>query len=290
MNVRIREKHMTRSPGNRGARLEAPSGPFWEDYITDFDALPAAPLDVDHVSDVAHWYMYANGPDPSAPPQIASTGIGNCTFCGLAECYNVTSAFSGIYPGGVHFPTATVVTGYSDCTGYVLGDPSTDNGASLTAVANWAMNNPLVDEQGRSHQLVGWCQFRNPRDSWMLRRAVNLTGAVYMGYCLPDGAMGEFADGEPFSDLSEPADPNEGHCMLDVYSDLSTWAEATADVSGKLITWGAAQGVSPAWNSKYTYQALVLITKDYIRKNGTTVQGLNLAQLLADSRDVASTP
>jgi hypothetical protein len=281
---------MTRTPGNRGALLEAPRGPYFEDYVTDSEALPAAPMDVDHVSDVTAWFMYSNGPDPSAPPQIASTGIGDCTFAALGELFNVTSAFSGVYPGGVHFPTATIVTGYSSCTGYVLGNPNTDNGAALTAVANWAMNNPLVDDQGNSHELAGWCQFRNPDDSWMLRRAVNLFGAVYMGYCLPDGAMDEFANEEPFADLSEPADPNEGHCMLYAFSDLTTWAEETTDVSGKLITWGAAQGVSPAWNSKYSFQALVLVTKDYIRKNGTTVQGLNLAQLLADSRDVASTP
>jgi hypothetical protein len=280
---------MTRQAGKRGAILEPlrTDLPVFEDYITDKEALPAAPLDVDHVTDVSAFYMYANGPDPSAPPAIAATGIGNCPYAAGAEYFNVTSAFSGIYPGGVHFPTATVVSAYSAGTGYVLGNEATDQGSTLTAAAAWFTANPLVDEKGRPHQLAGWSQIRDFADPWTLRRVINLGGAVYMGYCLPDNAMDAFESGQPFTDLSEAPDQNEGHCMLYSYSDLASWLSSPDTASGKDITWGAAQPLSPAWNSKYGFQALFLVTQDYVAKNGLTVQGYNLAQMLADSKDAS---
>jgi hypothetical protein len=277
---------MTRQHGNRGAILKRPVGPFFEDYITDHEALPTAPLDVDHVTDVSHFYMYANGPDPSAPTVIAPTGVSNCTCVGAAEFFNVTSAFSGIHPGGVHFMTMNVIMLY-EAFGYVLGQPNTDNGAELTQVAAYLTNHNLIDDQGRPHQLAGWAQLEDPTNPWTLRRVINLFGAVYMGYCLPDSAMQDFNDEQAWTNLSDPADPNEGHCMLYSYSDLQRWTESADTASGKDITWGASQGLSPNWNSKYGYQALALVTNDYITKNGTTVQGLNLAQMLSDSKDVS---
>jgi len=279
---------MPRQAGKRGAILRIrEDAPFFEDYIHDEEALATAPLDVDHVSDVSAFYMYANGPDPSAPPAIASTGIGDCTGVAGAEFFNVAGAFSGVYPGGVHFPTANVVSAYSGYGGYVLGNESTDNGADLPTAAAWFTKNALVDDQGHPHQLAGWGQIRDATNPWTLRRAVNLFGAVYMGFCLPDNAMSEFEAGQPFTDLSGPADQNEGHCMLYSYSDLTSWSESPDSASGELITWAAKQGVSPDWNAKYAFQALVLVTQDYVRKNGMTVQGLSLAQMLSDSQDVS---
>jgi hypothetical protein len=269
--------------GKRGAILATPTGPFFESFITDHEALPTAPLDLDHVTDVNQFYMYANGPDPSAPSQIAQTGIGNCTCAGAAEGFSICCAFSGIFPGGVHFPTMNVISLY-ERFGYKLGDQSTDNGAQLTQVAASLVQQGVVDDQGHNHQLAGWSQLQNPTNPWTLRRAINMFGFVYMGYCLPDDAMQEFENGQQFTDTSSPADPNEGHCMIYSYSDLTSWNESLDSASGKVVTWADAQGLSPAWNSKYGYQALVLVTQDYIAKNGTTIQGYDLEQMLHESQ------
>jgi hypothetical protein len=277
---------VSRVHGKRGAVLRTPTGPFFEDSITDHEALPSAPLDVDHVTDVRAFYMYANGPDISAPGVIAKTGIGNCTCAGAAEYFNIASAFSGIYPGGVHFTTNTVI-GLYERFGYILGDESTDNGAELTQVAASLVKLPIIDDQGHSHQLAGWSQLRDPTNPWTLRRGINMFGAVYMGYCMPDNAMEDFDEEEPFIDTSPSADPNEGHCMIYSFSDLASWVESPTTASGKVVTWGVAQGLSPDWNSKYAYQALVLVTQDYIAKNGTTIQGFDLEQMLHESQEVS---
>jgi hypothetical protein len=282
---------MSRTHGKRGAILSDVSklrGPIFEDYITDKESLPDVPVDVDHITGVKAFYMYANGPDPTAAPEIAQDGIGDCTFAALAEFYNVASAYSGTYPGGVHFPTMNVVTGYSSCSGYVLGQENTDNGCELPSVAAWATKTALVDDQSRSHQLAGWGQIKDPSNPWTLRRAINLFGAVYMGFTMPDDAMNEFDDEQPFTDISAAPDPNEGHCMLYASSKLATYQESPLDPTGQLITWGSVQDVSPVWNTKYSFQALVLVTQDYVDKNGTTVQGLSLQQMLSDSQDVSS--
>jgi hypothetical protein len=274
--------------GKKGANLRAPkpNEPIWEDYVTDEAALPTAPLDVDHVTPVKAFYMYANGPDPSAPSQIAASGISDCTCAGIAEFFSVCGASSGVYPGGVHFPTMNIVTLYGHF-GYVLGQPSTDQGAELQQVAAELMNVELIDDQNRPHGLVAWAQMDNPNDPWMLRRVINLFGAVYMGYALPDNAMQEFDDQLPFEDTSEDPDQNEGHCMLYAASDLTSWTQSSDAATGELITWGAKQLVSPNWNDKYADTAIVCITKDWLTKNGTTVNGVNLQQLISDSKDVS---
>jgi hypothetical protein len=54
--------------------------PMLEDYIDVSSlagGLPAAPGVIDRESKVKAWPMYANGPDPAAPPAIASTGVGD---------------------------------------------------------------------------------------------------------------------------------------------------------------------------------------------------------------------
>ena len=61
--------------------------PKLEDYIDVSSlagGLPAAPGIIDRESKVKAWPMYANGPDPAAPPAIASTGVGDCTCAGTS--------------------------------------------------------------------------------------------------------------------------------------------------------------------------------------------------------------
>jgi hypothetical protein len=54
-------------------------------------------------SKVKAWPMYANGPDPAAPPVIASTGVGDGTCAGIAHFLAAVTAYSGDVPGGVMF-------------------------------------------------------------------------------------------------------------------------------------------------------------------------------------------
>jgi hypothetical protein len=77
-------------PGKKGAVPPDPRVviPKLEDYI-DVSALgkglPAAPGVIDRESRVTSWPMYANGPDPGAPPVIAADGVGDCTCAGIAH-------------------------------------------------------------------------------------------------------------------------------------------------------------------------------------------------------------
>jgi hypothetical protein len=87
-----------------------------EDYIyigSLTGGLPAAPGIIDRESKVREskvreskvkaWPMYANGPDPAAPPVIASTGVGDGTCAGIAHFLAAVTAYSGDVPGGVMF-------------------------------------------------------------------------------------------------------------------------------------------------------------------------------------------
>jgi hypothetical protein len=243
----------------------------FESYLYDQAALPAAPLTVDRMTKVASFPMYCNGPDPSNPPQIPD-GIGDCTCAGILHAISCMSAFSGRIPGGAVFDNNAAVSLYSAASGYVLGNESTDNGATLASVCNVLMNVGVEDVTGEVHKLVAWCEVGDVTDNTLRKQILNLTGTVYMGFAMPTTAEEDFENGLPFT----PGGPGEdGHCMVEQY-----YTDVIDDQT--LITWGAEQKANEAWMRKYTTEAIVLISEDWIEVNGDSIGGFDMQQLIAD--------
>ena len=53
-----------------------------------------------------------------------------------------------------------------------------------------------------------------------------------------------------------------------------------------VITWGIEQKINQAWAVTNIGQAIGLITEDWIAKNGTSINGQSLQQLITDSKNV----
>jgi len=263
--------------------------PRLEDYI-DVTALttglPPAPGPVDRESKVKAWPMYANGPDSSAPPVIASTGVGDCTCAGIAHFLAAVTAFSGDVPGGVMFSDDAVLAMYEAVGGYQLGNAATDNGCMLQAVCQHMVTTGLPDLGGKVHKLAGYFEIGGYTNLELLKQVANTFGGVYLGVAVSDEADQQFSEGLPWTLPTAAANVGPAgidHCVVLEYS---AFGVAGVGDDETVITWGVEQRINQAWAETNIGQAIGLITEDWIAKNGTSINGQSLAQLIADSKNV----
>jgi len=261
-----------RVPGKFGAKPRDFSikAPVFEKYVTDVRALPVAPLRVDRMSKVTRWPMYLNDE------------LGDCTDAGMLHGVSGMTAFSGRVAGGAMFTNSVAEVMYERTGGYVPGDPSTDNGATLQAVAQFMVSTGVTDTKGNLHKLAAYANVGDPTNLPLLKRVLNTFGTVYCAFDIPESAQQQFADHKVWS-VIDGSPIVGGHCIPMQYSALGAPNDNRAET---FITWGAEQAATAEWVTKYITQAVVLVGNDWIDRNGTTIEGLNMSQLLADMADV----
>jgi hypothetical protein len=278
-------------PYKKGAIPHDPSivMPKLEDYV-DVRALggglPNARGIVDRESKVKAWPMYANGPDPDAPPVIAQTGVGDCTCAGIGHFLAAVTAFSGQVPGGVMFTDGAILGMYEAVGGYQLGNSTTDNGCMLQSVAQYMVSTGLADTSGKVHKFAAYFAVGAYTNLELLKQVANTFGGVYLGVAVSDSDMQVFDNSQPWT-LPRPGTnvgPNGiDHCVILQYS---AFGVAGIGNDETVITWGREQKINQAWALTNIGQAMGLITQDWIAANGTSINGQSLEQLIQDSKSV----
>ena len=262
-----------RIPGKRGKlpRDLTRFAPRLEDYVRGplrVAGLPPASGVIDRCTQVSDWPIYGNDV------------LGDCTIAGAAHMFAAMAVYAG-YAEPV-FSDQEIVKAYSAVSGYVPGDPSTDNGASMQTVLEYLKSTGMTDTTGKTHKVAGYAAFGNPADEVLLAQVLNTFGSVYVGVELPASAEQEFADGQPW-DWQPSSQIAGGHCIVLQRRDVG--------VRGVLeyITWGQVQRATRGFQWHYAGppfnangEAWAVVTSDWIGANGTTIEGLDLEQLLAD--------
>lgn len=175
------------------------------------DAIARAPL-----------YAKASAPPPAVldrskiayqPELDDNDTLGNCTAVGYANGARAVAALAGIT---INIPTSTVVTFYSDSTGYNPADPSTDQGGNELAVLLYALQKGFP--AGDQLMLAGNYGTMDPTDRFANADAMARYGFVYSGLAL---AKADQNDDSEVWDTDTPAsagDPTPGswgdHCAL----------------------------------------------------------------------------
>lgn len=256
----------SRTPGmyGRQPRDITRFAPRLEDYVHGplrVAGLPPASGVVDRATKVSDWQMALNDQ------------LGDCTIAGAAHLFAATSVYAG-HPEPL-FSDAELVKAYSAVSGYVPGDPSTDDGAVMQNVLDYLKATGMTDTTGKVHKVAGYAAFGNPHDEILLAQVLNTFGSVYVGVNLPQSAEDEFAAGEPWT--YQPSSPIAGgHCIA-----LQERAVGGVGVL-RYVTWGALQRTTRQFQTYYAEEAWAVVTEDWVTANGTTVEGLDLAQLLSD--------
>jgi hypothetical protein len=265
-----------RHPGMYGRQPldRAKPRPILERYLDAAAPLSAAGLpavtlhqDVDRCSKVLNWPMYLNNQ------------IGDCTIAAIGHMHGAWSQYAS--GTEVMFTDSQIQTVYSRVGGYVPGQPATDQGCQMSDVLADQARNGMVDVTGKTHKIVAYASFGNPANEVLLGQVLDVFGSVYVGFNVQQVIEDEFsnngvwtyAPGQPFIGghavcLQRRVPAGSKHGIL------------------QYVSWGALTWADFGWQANTVEEAWAVVTESWLQANGTTVTGLNLQQLLADTKDV----
>lgn len=229
--------------------------------------LPPVPLnqDVDRASAVRSWPMYGND------------SLGDCTIAAIGHMYGAWTQYAT--GSEALFSDTAIQETYSRVGGYVPGDPSTDNGCVMQDVLSDQHATGIDDSAGKVHRVAGYAAFGNPADEMLLGQVLDVFGTVYVGINCQASIQQEFSDGQPWT--WTPGEAVEGGHAICLQRRLGSGSAPL-----EYVTWGALQAATAGFQAHAAEEAWAVVTQDWLQANGTTVEGLDLRQLLADMRYV----
>lgn len=201
---------------------------------------------------------------------LGNTKLGDCTSAG--PCHYV-EAVTNAAGSPVVLSEDDAVGFYSQSTGYVVGDSSTDQGGDIpTVLESWRMKGI-----GGKHQIAGWFDVSLDEDPRVLRWLVYTFGGLIAGACLPDPWLNVPGSGFRW-DVAAP-DPNNGHC----YPLLGA-----VGTDFPVISWGLRGLQSQAATSSLDAQAaggelFAVVTKESLNKlTGLGLSGIDYDCMIAE--------
>lgn len=234
----------------------------FEKYLTPdalAGALPDVPARVFREYKVPEngWGMYGNDT------------IGDCTCAAKAHIIMLMTA----HTGKIFIPDpAEVIKMYSAISGYDPVTGQNDNGCMMTDVLNYMQTTGL-----QGHKILGWAQVDHT-SAIRLRQGVYVFGAVDTGFQVPQSAMDQFQAGQVWT--PEQGSPIQGGHDVPYFGDGRNGYSC--------LTWAKNQKLTNGFETAYTDEAYVLLTKDWLNNaDGLAPNMLNLDALTADLKLIA---
>lgn len=240
-----------RTPGRKGALPNDPSRP----RISLADVIQGtAPAE-------AHF-----GHIPSIG-MLGNDEWGDCVYAGIGHLAEAATYFGQRSETAI--TTAQALAAYSGATGFDpnAGQPGsnpTDNGSTLQAGLEW-----LVQHGIGGVEFAAFGEL-NIADTNKWKQALATFGPLMLGVGVGDTEMSQFSAGQPWALTPGAQQQQEDHCViLTGYSHSMYW----------VWTWGAIQGIDPAWFEVNAYEVWAAVSRDWVNAHtGRDVEGVNLAR------------
>lgn len=222
---------------------------------TPAQTLREAPVGFGHANLINDWGMLAND------------RFGDCAWAASAHMTMEWCA-----SGGRAVPTFTdeaVLSDYAAATGF---DPQTgagDEGTVMREKMSYWRTTGVVDGAGVRHKIGAFLALE-PGNFYQLLQALYLFDMVDIGIKMPSSAMEQFQDGKSWSVV--PGDSIEGG--HDVPVNLHPATEMLS-----VVTWGKEQQMTRGFYEQYSDEAWVVLDTEFIRADGTTIEGFKLDDL-----------
>jgi hypothetical protein len=127
------------------------------------------------------------------------------------------------------------------------------------------------------HKLAGYAALGNPADDDLIAQVLEVFGTLYVGFNVQQLIETEFTEGLPWTWVKGQPYVG-GHCV----NLERRYPEGSSVGILEYWTWAQRQRATYQWQSHVVEEAWVPITQDWITRNGESVEGLDLTQLLAD--------
>jgi hypothetical protein len=219
----------------------------------------APPASIDWLAPVLSWPMFRNDE------------LGDCVEAGKGHFVELVSASASTE---ANITDADITTAYERNGGYIPGDPATDGGEVIQDSLNDMTKNGLA-----GHKILAFAQIKHS-DPAQVKAAIAAFGGLVLGVNLPQSAEDQFNAGQPWTVV--PGSPNlGGHCIITGKYDTSFYSA---------VTWAAVVQIEQPWWAAYVVEAWIIITQDWIEKNGQTPAGQALADLGAEYTRLTGKP
>ena len=220
-------------------------------------AAPEAPVGFDHTPLVTQpWGMLGNDT------------VGDCAIAGPAHETMLLNAEAGKQ---IPFTTQGVLQIYSAITGYNPNNPNSDQGSNVRDVLTYRATTGFADAAGHVHKIGAYVAL-SPGDWTELLQALYLFETVGIGIQVPQSAMQQFQDGQPW-DVTEESPIEGGHYIPAVARPATNMAT--------VITWGAKQLMTQAFYAAYCDEAWCYLSEEDLA-GGKTLEGFDVDELQAD--------
>jgi hypothetical protein len=245
---------MTFKLGKRPARANAIKLKLGN-YLTGA-ALPPLPAVFGHEDRIASW------------PMLANDRYADCVWAGAAHETMLLVAEGG---ATVAFTAAAVLADYAAATGFVAGDPATDNGTDMQAAASYRRNTGIVDAHGMRHQIAAYLALE-PGNVTHLYLAAFLFGAVGIGLALPASALDQSTQSRTW-EVVGGSPPVGGHYVPLI--------GRRADGLLVTVSWGALQPMTEEFFAAFCDEAVAYVSTECLI-NKKSPEGFDYAALISD--------
>ena len=228
-------------------------------------ALPTPPAEFGHEGFIL----------PTAWGMLGNDQVGDCTCAGADHEHMLWTAEGG---RPASFMTAGCIADYSAITGYVPGDDATDQGAEVREVLKYRSKTGMLDITGARHTIGAYVRL-GLRHDLELAQALYLFGAVGLGIEIPQSAMTQTDEGQPWDVPPRNSKILGGHYVPLVARRGGYWW---------VVTWGALQAVTTAFLHKYADEQWAMLSQEMLVGGTASPEGFNLAELQADLQQVQS--
>lgn len=225
-------------------------------------SLPAAPLSCSYTAKAAN----------ALSNIFLNDQLGDCVIAGG---YHIVGIETGNATGNPFIASAQQITAdYSAISGYVPGDPSTDQGCNEQTAMNYWQSHGFAD----GTKLTGWLAV-NATNQQEVMQAMYLFENLLFGIELPDAWVNPIPSTSGFVWGNGQPNPDNGHCVIGVgYNSEGVQIDSWGMIG--TITWAAISNLCTANNGGELY---VLLTPDQIAKGQQIApNGVSWSNLIAD--------
>lgn len=206
--------------------------------------------------------------DAIQPQMFGNDVLGNCAVAGSIEEIRLANALRGVE---VNFTTETAIENYSAITGYVPGDPSTDEGTDVHELYNYRKMVGIADADGNRHKILAYAGLTPDFDELLV--ALSLFDMVGIGIQVPDYCDAQFEAHQPWQVLPGRHQIEGGHYVPVV---------GAVDRNTALVyTWGAQQELTAPFYAAFNTVAVVALTAELFT-NGKDIDGVDMKKLARD--------
>jgi hypothetical protein len=166
------------------------------------------------------------------------------------------------------FTPESVLSDYSQATGYIPGKPETDQGTYMAKGAAYWRQNGVVDGDGVRHSITAYVDVKLDPDE-LIQACFDL-GGLALGLKLPVSAISQFKNGERWT-VPLKTDIAGGHAV----------ALVGRNSSGNCViaTWDNVVAATPNFLREFADEAVAYISLEYLDERGLSPRNYDRTEL-----------